>query len=71
MKLRPVKPDVDFPALTDTSDRSQAVVQALVSSHGVETTRLKPWGVGYASPVASNRAEDGRAKNRRVELVAW
>lgn len=51
--------------------RAQAVVQALVSSHGVEAPRLKPWGVGYASPVASNRADDGRAKNRRVELVAW
>lgn len=51
--------------------RAQSVVQALVASHSVEATRLKPWGVGYASPVASNRAEDGRAKNRRVELVAW
>ncbi|HEY0685377.1 MAG TPA: DUF4892 domain-containing protein [Steroidobacter sp.] len=51
--------------------RAQSVVQALVSAHGVDTSRLKPWGVGYASPVASNTAEDGRAKNRRVELVAW
>jgi len=51
--------------------RGQSVVQALVSGHGIDTARLKPWGVGYASPVASNRAEDGRAKNRRVELVAW
>jgi outer membrane protein OmpA-like peptidoglycan-associated protein len=51
--------------------RAQSVVQALVSGHGIDAVRLKPWGVGYASPVASNRAEDGRAKNRRVELVAW
>lgn len=51
--------------------RAQAVVQTLTSSHGVDAARLKPWGVGYASPVASNRAEEGRAKNRRVELVAW
>lgn len=51
--------------------RAQSVVQALVTSHGVESSRLKPWGVGYASPIASNRAEDGRGKNRRVELVAW
>ena len=51
--------------------RAQAVVQALTSSHGIDASRLKPWGVGFASPVASNRAEDGRAKNRRVELVAW
>ena len=33
------------------------------------TGRLAAWGVGYLAPVASNRAEDGRAKNRRVELV--
>lgn len=51
--------------------RAQAVVQALVSSHAADASRLKPWGVGYSAPVASNRAEDGRAKNRRVELVAW
>ncbi|MBM0106010.1 DUF4892 domain-containing protein [Steroidobacter sp. S1-65] len=51
--------------------RAQSVVQALVSSHGIHPDRLKPWGVGYASPVASNSAEDGRARNRRVELVAW
>jgi outer membrane protein OmpA-like peptidoglycan-associated protein len=51
--------------------RAQAVVQALVASHGIDASRLKPWGVGFASPVASNRAEDGRGKNRRVELVAW
>lgn len=51
--------------------RAQAVVQALVANHAVDAARLKPWGVGYSSPVASNRAEDGRAKNRRVELVAW
>jgi OmpA-OmpF porin, OOP family len=51
--------------------RAQAVVQALVASHGIDAARLKPWGVGFASPVASNRAEDGRGKNRRVELVAW
>ncbi len=51
--------------------RAQSVVQALVSNHAIEAARLKAWGVGYASPVASNRAEDGRAKNRRVELVAW
>lgn len=51
--------------------RAQAVVQALVATHGADAARLKPWGVGYSAPVASNRAEDGRARNRRVELVGW
>jgi OOP family OmpA-OmpF porin len=50
--------------------RAQSVAQALASQHGVDAARLKPWGVGYAAPIASNRAEDGRAKNRRVELVS-
>ena len=49
--------------------RAQSVAQAL-AQHGVDAARLKPWGVGYAAPVASNRAENGRAKNRRVELVS-
>ena len=49
--------------------RAQAVVNALVSQHGVAGARLIPYGGGPYSPVASNRTEEGRAKNRRVELV--
>lgn len=51
--------------------RAQSVVQALVGNHGIHSDRLKPWGVGYASPMASNSSDEGRAKNRRVELVSW
>lgn len=29
----------------------------------------RPYGVSFASPVASNKTDEGRAKNRRVELV--
>ena len=49
--------------------RAAAVVQALVSRFGVAQGRLTPVGVSFASPVASNTTEEGRAKNRRVELV--
>jgi len=49
--------------------RAQAVVQALTSGHGVAASRLKPYGVGMAAPAASNDSDQGRAKNRRVELV--
>ena len=49
--------------------RAEAVAAALVSAHGVPPARLKGYGVGPLAPVASNAAEDGRAKNRRVELV--
>ena len=49
--------------------RAEAVQVALVSSHNVDPSRLKAWGAGYLSPIASNKTEAGRAKNRRVELV--
>lgn len=49
--------------------RGEAVVQALVSQHGIAPARLKGYGVGPLSPVASNDTDEGRAKNRRVELV--
>ncbi|MBP1714209.1 MAG: hypothetical protein H6Q42_2412, partial [Deltaproteobacteria bacterium] len=32
-------------------------------------SRLRPQGAGPIAPVATNRTEEGRAKNRRVELV--
>ncbi|MHB8797361.1 MAG: OmpA family protein [Thermoanaerobaculia bacterium] len=49
--------------------RAEAVVAALTTTHGVAPARLKGYGVGPLAPVASNDAEAGRAKNRRVELV--
>jgi len=52
-----------------SQDRAEAVVQALVRGHGVAATRLKSFGNGPYAPVASNDSEEGRAKNRRVELV--
>lgn len=50
-------------------DRAEAVVQALVGNHGISASRLKPFGNGPFAPVATNDTEEGRAKNRRVELV--
>jgi outer membrane protein OmpA-like peptidoglycan-associated protein len=49
--------------------RGEAVVQALVTQYGIATSRLKGYGVGPLAPVASNDTEEGKAKNRRVELV--
>jgi outer membrane protein OmpA-like peptidoglycan-associated protein len=49
--------------------RAEAVVQTLVTKHMIAAGRLQSSGVGYLAPVASNRTEEGRAKNRRVELV--
>ena len=49
--------------------RADAVVQALVATHGIAAAHVIGRGVGPLAPVASNDAEDGRARNRRVELV--
>jgi len=49
--------------------RAQAVVTALVTKNGVASAQMIPFGAGPYAPVATNRSEDGRAKNRRVELV--
>jgi OOP family OmpA-OmpF porin len=49
--------------------RAEAVVKALVEKYGVSQSRLDAYGVGPLAPVASNETEEGRALNRRVELV--
>lgn len=49
--------------------RATAVVKTLVNSHGIETKRLSPQGVGPFAPAAANQTDSGRTQNRRVELV--
>jgi outer membrane protein OmpA-like peptidoglycan-associated protein len=49
--------------------RAEAVFAALTTKYAVPASRLRAFGNGPYSPVASNDSEDGRAKNRRVELV--
>jgi outer membrane protein OmpA-like peptidoglycan-associated protein len=49
--------------------RAEAVVQDLTRNQGISASRLKSFGNGPYAPVASNDSEEGRAKNRRVELV--
>jgi len=52
-----------------SQSRADAVTQALVRDHGISATRLKAYGGGPYAPVSTNDTEEGRAKNRRVELV--
>lgn len=49
--------------------RAEAVVAALVGTYKIDAQRLRARGVASLAPVASNRNEAGRAKNRRVEMV--
>jgi outer membrane protein OmpA-like peptidoglycan-associated protein len=52
-----------------SADRAAAVAAALKGTFNIEPSRRRAHGVGPLAPVASNRAEEGRAKNRRVDLV--
>jgi len=53
---------------TLSDDRAKAVVSAIVAQ-GIDAKRLSAAGHGQDKPIADNKAEEGRAKNRRVELV--
>ncbi|MEL6361132.1 MAG: OmpA family protein [Pseudomonadota bacterium] len=49
--------------------RARAVVDVLVADYGINKSRLDAHGVGPLSPASSNQGEQGRAANRRVEMV--
>jgi len=53
-----------------SKDRADAVVKELVGKYGIAASRLLSCGAGPIAPAASNLTEEGRARNRRVELVA-
>jgi len=48
--------------------RAKAVMQYLID-HGIEASRLRAVGFGEKDPVASNETPEGRAQNRRIEMV--
>jgi flagellar motor protein MotB len=45
------------------------VTNALVNDYGVDAGQLQAYGVASLSPVTSNSTKEGRAQNRRVEIV--
>ena len=49
--------------------RAEAVAAVLAKEYGIAASRLIGHGAASMAPVASNASEEGRAKNRRVELV--
>jgi OOP family OmpA-OmpF porin len=53
---------------TLSEERAKSVVSAIVSQ-GIDVVRLSAAGYGQDKPIADNNTEEGRAMNRRVELV--
>jgi OmpA-OmpF porin, OOP family len=52
-----------------SEQRAKSVTEKLVNEYNIHADQLLPVGVGPACPVLSNSAEEGRARNRRVEIV--
>ena len=52
-----------------SKERAESVVKALTGKYGIAGQRLKSYGVSSLAPVMSNDTTEGKAKNRRVELV--
>lgn len=50
--------------------RADAVIEILVNNYEVNAAQLVAMGVGPAAPVISNATDEGKARNRRVEIVA-
>ncbi len=55
--------------LTLSRQRAEAIKTVLVDHYEIASHRLTPNGVASLAPVATNTSEEGRAKNRRIELV--
>ena len=51
-----------------SDDRAKAVMEA-VAAAGIDPARMTSEGFGMSKPIADNNTEEGRAQNRRVELV--
>jgi outer membrane protein OmpA-like peptidoglycan-associated protein len=53
----------------ELSQRRADSVRSYLTSHGVASDRISAKGFGLTSPIADNTSPEGRANNRRVEIV--
>ncbi|SLN52240.1 putative lipoprotein YiaD precursor [Aquimixticola soesokkakensis] len=53
----------------DLSARRAAAVSTILTANGVTPNRIRSYGRGEDQPVATNLTEEGKAQNRRVEIV--
>lgn len=60
----------DFAANMSLSEaRAKAVMNALMAKYGVQKDQLNAYGASSLAPVAGNSTPEGKARNRRVEIV--
>ena len=55
-----------------SQNRAEAVKNYLQSNQGgiaIDSSKIEAVGYGYQKPVATNKTADGRAQNRRVDIV--
>ncbi|MFP4447324.1 MAG: OmpA family protein [Bacteroidales bacterium] len=52
-----------------SQNRAKAVADILATEYEISEEHLLPYGIGSTSPVFSNTTEEGKARNRRVEIV--
>ena len=52
-----------------STDRAAAVKQYLLANMGIEPYRIQAVGYGEDRPIANNETAEGRAKNRRIDIV--
>ena len=45
-----------------------ALIKTFLVGKGIDSARIKTFGLGSINPIATNKTEDGRRKNRRVEI---
>ena len=58
-----------FPSNWELSAARAAGVARFLTGHGVAATRLEATGVADQRPIATNTTEEGRSRNRRVEIA--
>ena len=52
-----------------STERANAVLNELITKYGIASEQLRAHGSGSTSPVENNSTDEGKAKNRRVEIV--
>lgn len=55
--------------MTLSKERANAVMDKLMNDYGIDKEQLSPYGVGSTCPQTSNTTDEGKSRNRRVELV--